>query len=360
MQASKNPLVSVVMVTRNVERFLGEAIESILGQEFHDLEFIIVDFGSTDRSRNIASNFAAKDSRIRLGEIPNRGLADARNAACALATGRYLAIQDADDVSLPNRLRVQAQFMECHPDVGLLGGAVHRMDEDGKYLSTVDDGPTDDAQIQSVLREWSPFWQPTVMMLREAFLGVGGYRVVFPNAEDYDLWLRISEHYRCANVKDVVLHYRIHARQMTMQKRGEQILCTLAAQASASWRRAGKADPIDSVKEITRTVLTEMGVSEAVQKNKLAEGYFSILHQMDKLGENGAVLEAASKLFEFCDGSGTGARYISDAHLLCAKAYWKQRRILPSFLSLGRGIWSRPRVVARPFKPLVRRFRSAW
>jgi hypothetical protein len=360
MQTSKAPLVSVVMVTRDAERFLREAIESILSQTFRDFEFIIVDFGSTDKSKDIASSCAAKDSRIRLSEIPDRGLAEARNAVCALAIGRYIAIQDADDVSLPNRLNVEVDFMEKHPEVGLLGGAVQRIDQNGKYLSTADEYPTEDQEIRSVLIEWSPFWQPAVVMRREAFVHVGGYRTVFPNAEDYDLWLRISEYYQCANLKDVILSYRIHPHQMTLRKRSEQILCTLAAQASALLRRAGQPDPIDTASEITPTVLAGMGVSEAVQKTKFAEGYFSSINQLYKAGGNTAVLESAAELFQLCEGECVEPKYISDVHILSAKAYWKQRRFLPSFRSLGRAVLARPRVVGRPLKPFLRLFKSAW
>ena len=94
------PLISVVMVICNVDRFLAEAIESILAQSFRDFEFIIVDFGSADNSKAIASHYAAEDTRIKFHEIPHCGLAEARNAGCALAQARYIAIMDADDVSL--------------------------------------------------------------------------------------------------------------------------------------------------------------------------------------------------------------------------------------------------------------------
>src|ERR1700688_2996712 len=97
------PLVSVVMVVCNVERFLAEAIESILAQTFRDFEFVIVDYGSTDRSKIIISSFAAKDKRIKLHEIPNCSLPEARNAGSFLAQGKYIAVIDADNISLPER-----------------------------------------------------------------------------------------------------------------------------------------------------------------------------------------------------------------------------------------------------------------
>jgi glycosyltransferase involved in cell wall biosynthesis len=359
MRSSKEALVSVVMVTRNVDRFLSEAIESILEQTFHDFEFIIADFGSTDKSKDIASSYAAKDSRISFVRIPNCSLAKARNAVCALATGRYIAIQDADDISLPNRLKLEVDFMEQHPEVGLLGGAVHRIDQNGKFLSAADHYPTEDQAIRLQLKEWNTFCQPSVVMLRRAFVHVGGYRAAYPNSEDYDLWLRISEYYQCANLKEIVLKYRIHPHQMTMRKRSEQILCTLAAQASASLRRAGKPDPMASANEITPMLLAAMGVSENIQITKLAEGYFSSISQMYKAGGNAAVHEAAAELFRLCKGVHAEPIFISGVHILVAKAYWKQRRILPSFLSLGRAVLARPRLVGRPLKPFLRLLRSA-
>lgn len=134
--AMSNPLVSVVMVVCNVERFLGEAIASVLAQTFREFEFVIVDFGSTDKSKEIVSQYAATDHRIRLHEIPNCGLAEARNAGVSRAQGRYVAIMDADDVSLPDRLLREVEFLEKNPNVGVVGGAVAWIDATGSLLGT--------------------------------------------------------------------------------------------------------------------------------------------------------------------------------------------------------------------------------
>jgi glycosyltransferase involved in cell wall biosynthesis len=354
MPTTDLPLVSVVMVIRNIERFLPEAIESILSQSFRDFEFIIVDFGSTDKSKDIAACYAAKDSRIKLSEIPQCSYVEAKIAACSLPKGRYIAIQDADDVSLPDRLKAEVDFMEKHPEVGLLGGAVQWIDSQGKFLTTADDYPTVDHEIRTVLKERNPFWHPTVLILRGAFVRVGGYRVAFTQSDDYDLWLRISEYYQCANLKQVVLKYRIHPQQLTVRNRKEQILCMLAAQASASLRAAGKLDPLDSVKQLTPAVLVGMGVSEARQKASLGEGYFYWIKQIYAAGEYAVVIEGAGEMLQVCEGEGVEPRLISDVHLIAAKAYWKQRRMFSSFLSVGRAVLARPKVVGRPLKPLLR------
>jgi glycosyltransferase involved in cell wall biosynthesis len=354
MSRTDEPLVSVVMVICNVERFLAEAIESILSQTFRDFEFVIVDFGSTDKSKDIAAGYAARDSRVRLSEIPLCSYIEAKIVACSLPKGRYIAIQDADDVSLPNRLKEEVEFMEKHPRVGLLGGAVQRIDSDGKPLAIADDYPTEDQDIRLALREWNTFWHPTVLILKESYERAGGYRVAFSPSDDYDLWLRISEYYQCANLKQVVLKYRIHPQQLSLMKRKEQILCALAAQASASQRDAGNPDPFNSIKQITPKMLAGMGISEAVQKSKFAKDYFSVISQMYKAGESTAVLEAAIEMFQLCQGGGVERRFISEVHLMVAKVYWKQGRAFPSLLSLARAVLARPKVVGRTLRPLSR------
>ncbi len=180
--------MSVVMIVCNVERFLAEAIESILGQSFRDFEFIIVDFGSNDKTKSIVSAFAATDQRIELHEIPNCGLAQARNAGCFLAQGKYIAIMDADDISLPDRLKWEVEFMENHTEVGLLGGAREWFNSTGRTIF-INGDPTEDGAIRAALAVRCAFCQPTVLIRREAFSLVGGYRAAFLQAEDYDLFL---------------------------------------------------------------------------------------------------------------------------------------------------------------------------
>ena len=116
------PLVSVVMPLYNGERYLAEAIESILSQTFADFEFIIVDDGSTDGSAGIIRDYAARDSRVKVKQLArNSGEAAARNAGIALARGQFVAGMDSDDISLPDRLRAQASFLENNPEVGAVG-----------------------------------------------------------------------------------------------------------------------------------------------------------------------------------------------------------------------------------------------
>jgi glycosyltransferase involved in cell wall biosynthesis len=353
MAMMNQPLVSVVMVTRNVERFLGEAIESILDQTFQKFEFIIVDFGSTDGSRDIAASYAAKDHRIIVSEIPQCGLAAARNAGCSLAKGDYIAIQDADDVSLPNRLMTEVEFSREHPEIGLVGSAIQRIDQNGKYLETVNNFPREDREIRQELRKWNPFWQPTVLILREAFVKVGGYREALVQSEDYDLWVRVSEYYKCANLEQVLVKYRIHPGQLSARKRKEQILCSLAVQASVSLRQKMKIDPLDRAIQLTPTLLAEMGVSERAQRAGLAEGFLYWLREGYAKNEYDTVFEAGREIFQLRKGADM-ADFVSEARLIIAKTYWKQRRVVPGCFSFGRAMLGNPNVVKRALSSLWR------
>ncbi|MGB6199058.1 MAG: glycosyltransferase family A protein [Candidatus Acidiferrales bacterium] len=348
-----DPLVSVVLVICNVDRFLVESIESVLAQTRPNFEFIIVDFGSTDNSKVIASSYARKDSRIKFYEIPHCGLAAARNAGCFLARGKYIAIQDADDVSLPHRLDAGIDFMEANPGVGVVGGAVQWIDAAGRPLETYSH-PLENSEIQAALRTRCPLWQPTVLIRRDVFNIVEGYRAAFSPAEDYDLWIRISERWQLANLKDVVLQYRIHPQQVSMRKQREQTLGVLAARASAELRRNGRPDPFGSVEEITPALLDGLGVSYAMQQNEIiSECRRWIWHQC-MAGEYPAALSAATDLLH-SDLELVEKLQIADLYLTVARLNWRKRKFGHAGLAAIRAILTAPLVAGRALNPVLRR-----
>lgn len=347
------PLISVVMAIRNVERFLVEAIESILGQTFTDFEFIIVDFGSTDESKSIVGRYAANDGRIRFHEIPACALPVARNAGCSLARGQFIAVMDADDVSLPLRLAVEVDFMERHPEVSLLGGAVEWIDTAGRPLGA-HRHPTGFREIKSELTTHCTFWHPTVLMRKEAFASVGGYREAFVYAHDYDLELRLAEQFECANLPDVVLNYRIHPAQITLQKQRQQTLCKLAARTSASSRKSDDRDPLDAASEITPALLDKMGVDSVAQENALAADCWMWVRSMTAAREYTAALNSAHLML--------GSRpvhverwLIADLQLLVAQLYWKQGRFIKSLFAACHAVITRPLILGRPFRLVLGR-----
>lgn len=347
------PLVSVAMAVCNAERFLAEAIESILDQSLRDFEFIIVDYGSRDNSKPIILSYAAKDNRVKFREIRPCVLPAARNAGCFLARGRYIAIMDADDVSLPNRLSWEVEYMEKHPPVALLGGAVEWVDSSGRTFH-VFRHPSDNRQLKSELVTHCVFWHPTIIMRREAFAAVGGYRPAFVCAHDYDLALRIAEKYECANLEQIVLKYRVHPTQLTFDKQREQTLCKLAARASAAARAKGRPDPLDTVQEIASSTLGALGIGELAQRNSIvADGHVWILN-MIAAGDYAAAL-AAARLITESDVSHVESWPVSELYLLIARLYWRDKKFWKCIVATGQAVLVRPVLIGRPLKPVLQK-----
>ena len=198
--------LSVVMPVYNGERFVAEAIESILRQTWRDFEFIIVDDGSTDGTRDILAGYAQSDERVRVLQQPeNRGLAAALNVGCMAASGGLIARMDADDISLPDRFEKQLAFLRDNPRVGVVGAAVQLIDETGR-LGIVKRYPEEPALIAWSMLFFNSVVHPSVIMRREAVAAVGFYPP--GNGEDYGLFAKLSFVTRLVNLPAVLLLYR--------------------------------------------------------------------------------------------------------------------------------------------------------
>ncbi|MDE2636615.1 MAG: glycosyltransferase family 2 protein [Chloroflexota bacterium] len=208
------PLVSVVMPVFSGERFLAEAIESILAQTFTDFEFIIVDDGSKDRSAEIADAYAEHDNRIRVVKLErNRGEAEARNHGIAFARGEFIAAMDCDDVSLPQRLQRQLDVLARNPEIGVLGTGAQAVNEELRPLFNFD-LPQQHALIVFNLFVGSFFIHPSAMMRRDVLSDVGGYEPSRLTAPDTELWSRLMWRTRFANLPERLLLYRWHDAQI--------------------------------------------------------------------------------------------------------------------------------------------------
>jgi len=196
------------MAVYNGEKYLRQAVESILHQTFTDFEFIIVDDGSTDTTPAILD--AYRDPRIvRLRNVRNLGLAGALNRGLEVARGRYIARQDADDLSYPTRLEQEVAFLEAHPQVGLLGTAYDVIDAEGHWVGRVSP-PTDNETLQRALVRRNCFGHGSVMMQRLVVKQVKGYEESFSAAEDRDLWLQLAERAHLANLAEPLYAWRQH------------------------------------------------------------------------------------------------------------------------------------------------------
>lgn len=198
--------VSVVMSVYNGERYLQEAVESILNQSFTDFEFIIIDDGSTDGTWDILTGY--NDPRIvLLCNEQNIGLTRSLNRGLAVARGEYIARMDADDVSLPERLAVQVAFLEEHPDVGLVGSPPFVVDAQGG-IKHVEPVPIDDLEIKWLLLFHNTFAHSSVMFRRNVLNAVGPYSAEKIVAQDYDLWVRIARNFTVTNIPLPLIHWR--------------------------------------------------------------------------------------------------------------------------------------------------------
>jgi glycosyltransferase involved in cell wall biosynthesis len=204
------PVVSVLMPVYNGERFLAAAIDSALAQTFQDLEVIVIDDGSTDRSAAIAADYAARfPDKVIVVSQANGGISLARNAGIGVARGRFLAVLDADDLWLPHHIAECVNVLEARSDVGLVHANIERIDADGTHR-------------QAVQRYWNQFKTdafatfylryehiscPTVVFRRELVDQVGPFDAAFTRlgSEDRDMWLR------CAAVSEIVFIDEVHA-----------------------------------------------------------------------------------------------------------------------------------------------------
>jgi glycosyltransferase involved in cell wall biosynthesis len=205
------PVISILMAVHNGEKYLAEAIDSILSQTFRDFEFLIVDDGSVDNSRAILNAYAARDSRISLTSQPNRGLTKSLNTALQAALGEFIARFDADDVSLPQRLEQQVIALRSDPTLVLIGCQVELISADGLPLG-VRGHATDHCEIRKrlLLGDGSALTHPAVMMRQSSLRAIGGYDETFLVGQDLDLFLRLSEIGKVSNLPDTLLLYRQH------------------------------------------------------------------------------------------------------------------------------------------------------
>jgi glycosyltransferase involved in cell wall biosynthesis len=206
------------MAAYNEERYIAEAIQSILGQSFTDFEFIIINDGSTDSTEQIITSF--KDPRIRyIKNEQNLRLIASLNKGIGLAKGRYVARMDADDISMPDRLKEQVLFMEANPDVGLSGA---QLEVFGKETGTMQ-YPLDHEAIKLHLLITSAFGN-NVVIFRKALQEK--YNLWFESgylhAEDYKCWTQWIRHTRVHNLASCLVRYRSHANSMSVKHRQVQ------------------------------------------------------------------------------------------------------------------------------------------
>lgn len=231
---STPPKVSVIIASYNGERFVAETVKSILEQTWRDLELVIVDDGSTDGTRAILRDFAARDARVRIIEKENEGLIRTLNRAIAEARGEYIARIDHDDIARPARIERQASFLDTHPDYVGVGCLMQSMLEDGTLVGK--------PRIRREVLQHKPgafppkqqwLYGPSPMFRADRLREAGGYREKFLASEDRDLCWRIGALGRMERLPEVLVSYRYHGNNMSRVQRRTQIYSALLSDLSA-------------------------------------------------------------------------------------------------------------------------------
>ena len=208
------PQISVVMPAYNAEKYLTEAIDSILSQTFSNFEFIIINDASTDSTKQIIEFY--NDPRIKLiNNEQNKGVAKSLNIGISFARGKYIARMDSDDIAMPTRLQTQFDFMEKHPNIDICGSWVQTFGAKTKIIRV----PRKHVDIKDLNFFSCAMLHPTIIFKTNTKLQ---YLSDFPRAEDYDLWCREINNLNFANIPEALLRYRIHKNQIGELNKLEQ------------------------------------------------------------------------------------------------------------------------------------------
>jgi len=219
----KVPAISVVMPVYNTERYLKYALASVLAQTFTDYEFIILDDGSTDSSVHIIQEYAENDERIRFFPLEHRGYVSLLRRGLNHCRGEFVARMDSDDISMPDRFEKQVNFLRANSDVVAVGSQITIIDPYGSRVEK----PVHKLCHPEIEKElldgvgWA-LVHPAVLMRRDALMKVGGYREDLMVSEDLDLFLRLAEVGKLANLPDVLLQYRQHLQSVNYTKYEQQ------------------------------------------------------------------------------------------------------------------------------------------
>lgn len=221
MPKKDKPLVSVVMSVYNGEKYLREAIDSILNQTFTDFEFIIINDGSTDGTLKIIKSY--KDPRIVLISRKNKGLVTSLNEGIEKARGKYIARMDADDVSLPERFEKQVEYLILHEEYAVVGSRIQEIDDSGApHYRIVLSNELPNNSLELSLFFCNSLAHGTVLIRTDMMRTVGGYSLQHWPAEDYELWGRISKVGRLAVLDEVLYLYRFNNEGISLSNLEKQ------------------------------------------------------------------------------------------------------------------------------------------
>jgi glycosyltransferase involved in cell wall biosynthesis len=255
-----NPRITVLMPVRNGAQYLEAACASVLTQADAAFEFLIVDDGSSDATPEILRRLSASDERVRVIRQPGKGIVAALNKGLHEAHAPLIARMDADDLSLPGRFARQVACLDAKPNVAVLGTGWRGIDAFGVEQQAIEPLTSTDA-IRAELRHRNCLAHSSVMLRRELVLRHGLYRRALTGAEDYDLWLRLSEHYDVENLPEPLIALRQHPHQVTRLRLEQRILAEIGSNWLHRCRFQGPEPSFDAQAPMGRGTLAALGMT---------------------------------------------------------------------------------------------------
>lgn len=220
--AQTKPRISVVMPVYNTERYLKEAIDSILEQTYTNFELIAINDGSKDGSAQIIDHYAKIDKRVIAVHQENKGLVATLNRGIEMARGEFIARMDADDVSFPRRFEQQINVFDKNPDVVLVAGGFEIIDEEGEFMYR-EVVPTSDRDIKRSMLLRNPVAHGSVTFRKDACETVGCYSDAHGPTEDFELWSRLATIGKFAALEETIFRWRINRKGISSNNNRLQI-----------------------------------------------------------------------------------------------------------------------------------------
>ncbi len=216
-------IISVVMPVYNSGQLIHPTIKSILNQTYSNFEFIIINDASTDNTLETIKKYQTKDKRIIIiNNDKNLGISLSSNKGLNIAKGKYIAMMDHDDISLPDRFEKQVNYLEKHKDVFLIGTGNNYIDKDGKILNKIKTLTTSEKIKKEIISGTNRICHPSIMFRNNTEIR---YREKIYYAQDVDFFLQLlSENKVLTNIPDILFNYRVHDTQTSMEKRNKQLL----------------------------------------------------------------------------------------------------------------------------------------
>lgn len=225
------PKLSVITAVYNAERYIEESLDSVFAQPYTDFELILIHDSSTDNTLKLLEPYAERSNVTLLQNKYNEGYGFSRNRGFVAAQGEYIAIHDADDVSLPHRFQKEVKFLDERKDITVVGGHAIRISDTGQIVGSMVYPPKDTRDAFRVINQFklNPIIDPSSMFRRQPILDIGAYRMEpeLKTVHDFDLWCRLLlEGHYLYNFQEPLIKYRINPAGVTRIQKQEQVEAT--------------------------------------------------------------------------------------------------------------------------------------